>query len=115
MLPAEDVLLGRLEENSDPSHPSFIPNIEDFFLTRVDKTPIEKYNILSSFLSKQIEKKLKDDSKAYRKAQRKYLKYEEKLMIGQETRDTSPATEFANVSSSVAKAKEESSKRKKMD
>ena len=33
MLPAENVLLGRLEENSDPYHPSFIPNMEDFFLT----------------------------------------------------------------------------------
>ena len=61
MLPLEDILLGRLEENLDPSYPSFIPNIEDFFLSRVDKNPIEKFNILSSFLCRKIEKKLKDE------------------------------------------------------
>ena len=98
MLPAEDVLLGRLEENSDPSHPSFIPNMEDFFLTRVDKNPVEKYNILSSFLSKQIDKKLKEDSKSYRIAQRKYRKYEESILKGQETLNTSLAIEFIDPS-----------------
>ena len=69
MLLVEDILLGRLEENSDPSHPSFIPNIEEFFLTRVDKSPIEKFNILSSYLCRNIEKKLKDESKTYKISQ----------------------------------------------
>ena len=64
MLPNEDVLLGRLQENSDFSHPSFIPNMEDFFLNRVDKDPIEKFNIISSKLSKQITRKIKEDRKS---------------------------------------------------
>merc|ERR1711951_53375 len=73
MLPDENVLLGRLQENSDVSHPSFIPNMEDFFLNRVDKNPIEKFNILSSILSKKIEKKVKDENKTYMKSQARYI------------------------------------------
>ena len=114
MLPAEDVLLGRLEENSDPSHPSFIPNMEDFFLTRVDKSLIEKFNILSSFLSKQINKKLKEDSKSYRIAQRRYQKYKESILKGRETQDTSPTTEFIDVLTSVAKSRENATKKRKI-
>ena len=43
------------------------------------------------------------------------MKSKEKLLNGHEAQDTSPATEFANVLSSVTKTKEDNSKKKKMD
>ena len=114
MLPAEDILLGRLEENSDPSHPSFIPNIEDFFLTRVDKSPIEKFNILSSYLCRKIEKKLKDNSKTYKITQQRYIKFEENLQKNNQNqnKDFSPLNKFYNVLKAVSQSKEESWKKK---
>ena len=69
----------------------------DFVFSKIDHvftsymTDIEAesfpFNILSNFLSKQINKKLKEDSKSYRIAQRKYQKYEEALLQGRETQD----------------------------
>ena len=54
----ENVLLGRSDENSDPLHPDFLPNIEDFFLYNVDINPVEKFNFLANILSKSVKKKI---------------------------------------------------------
>ena len=37
MLQGEGVLLGRIEENLDPTHPSFVPNMEDHLMFVVDR------------------------------------------------------------------------------
>merc|ERR1711951_31324 len=114
MLPDESVLLGRLQENSDVSHPSFIPNMEDFFLNRVDKNPIEKFNIISGKLSKQITKKVKDEKKTYLKAQKKYQKWEENLGKKNERLEFTAQEEFRDVLQSISNSKNEFSKKKKL-
>merc|ERR1711951_310703 len=116
MLPDENVLLGRLQENSDVSHPSFIPNMEDFFLNRVEKNPIEKFNILSGKLSKQIEKKIKDEKKTYMKAQKKYQRWEENLGKNSKNENVnfSPQEEFKDVIQAISQSKQEFIKKKTM-
>merc|ERR1711973_355109 len=111
-----NVLLGRLQENSDVSHPSFIPNMEDFFLNRVDKNPIEKFNILSSILSKKIEKKVKDEKKTYMKAQSKYRRFEENLRrnSNNENINFTPQEEFKDILHAISQSKQEFTKKKGM-
>ena len=116
MLPDENVLLGRLQENSDVSHPSFIPNMEDFFLSRVDKNPIEKFNILSGILSKKIERKIKDEKKTYMKAQTRYRRWEENLgkNCNTENINFTPQEEFKDILHAISQSKQEFTKKKRM-
>ena len=74
MLHGEGVLLGRLKENSDPTHPSFVPNMEDHLMYAVNENPISKFNFLAKHLSEFIEKDLKEYNKDYHKTLKTYFK-----------------------------------------
>ena len=68
-------------------------------------------------MSKKIENKLKEEKKIYKKAQAKYMCFEEKLQKNNKNPnvDFSPQEEFQQVLHSISQSKQEQTKKKKMN
>ena len=83
----ENVLLGRIDENSNPLHPDFLTNMDNYFHFQVDINPVEKFNKLATLLSNLLRDKSRQATRRFKSSQKRFFLKEKEIFAEQTDRN----------------------------